>query len=59
MGQRRKKIPPTPDFELQVTWCLVGATLASLPDRFFSLNKNFSNEHMQTEWFSYEYMYYI
>jgi len=31
MGQRRKKIPPTPGFEPQVTRCLVGATLASPP----------------------------
>ena len=30
-GQRRKKIPPTPGFELQVTQCLVGATLSSPP----------------------------
>ena len=28
-GQRRKKIPPTPGFEPQVTQCLVGATLTS------------------------------
>jgi len=30
MGQRKKKIPPIPGFELQVTRCLVRATLASL-----------------------------
>ena len=33
MKQKRakegKKIPPTPGFELQVTQCLVGATLSS------------------------------
>ena len=27
----RKKIPPTPGFELQVTQCQVGATLSSPP----------------------------
>ena len=30
-GPRRKKIPPTQDFELQVTQCLVRATLSSPP----------------------------
>ena len=27
----RKKFPPTPGFESQVTWCVVGATLSSPP----------------------------
>jgi len=30
-GQSRKKIPPTPGFELQATRCLVRATLSSPP----------------------------
>ena len=28
---KEKKIPPTPGFELQVTQCLVGATLSLSP----------------------------
>ena len=43
------KIPPIPGFELQVTQCLVGATLASPPGgRIFSLKPKVLNSALAT-----------